>query len=100
MLSVVLWPFIVALPILRTDFLAANRLVVDMAWKKLFRLPNNSPSTPPSQVAAETPLQVLPIDKNQLPPAIAKVLQQYSDVFSNDLAKRKKITKTPPNMHI
>ena len=92
------WTFVVAdvaLPLLGADFLTAHRLAVDMAGQKLI-----------STVKLENKMAGA-AQQDQPPEQITKVLENFHDIFSTDLAirnnmesshavKHKIITNSPP----
>ena len=85
------WTFVVAdtaLPILGADFLAAHKLAVDMADKRLI----TRDELKPRAIAAST-------QSASLHPAIQAVLNEFRDVFSSDLKERKNISKTHSAIH-
>ena len=85
------WSFIVAdvtLPILGADFLAAHRLAVDIAGQRLITKDEIKPRT----VAAIK-------EPTSTPTQITDVLDEFTDVFSADLAMRNKMASTHSAIH-
>ena len=85
------WTFIVAdtaLPIIGADFLAAHKLAVDIADQRLITRDELKPRI----IAAST-------EQTPYPPAIQKVLDEFKDVFSADLAARNKRATTHTAIH-
>ena len=85
------WSFIVAdiaLPILGADFLAAHKLAVDIAGQRLITREEIKP-----RILAST------TERPSIPPSIQNVLDEFKEVFSTDLTKRKNLYRTHSATH-
>ena len=96
------WDFIVAdvtIPILGADFLIAHRLAVDMANQQLIPtvgIKSTQMKRPvPQNIAAATPT---PADRATTP-ELLRVLQEFSDIFSETLTPRKDLTSKHTAVH-
>ena len=82
------WDFIVAdvtLPILGADFLAAHKLAVDIAGQRLI------PIAHLNMVTSEK--------ENPIPEIISRVIENFKDIFSTDLAVRNKMASAHSAVH-
>ena len=85
------WSFIVAdvaLPILGADFLAAHKLAVDIAGQRLISRDEMNPR-----------LLAYVKENPSIPPPIQKVLDDFQEVFSTDLATRRNMENTHSAIH-